>query len=407
MQRMGAISLTMACMMCAGGPAFAAGPATFADDVAFLRDHVEVLVLSGDGGKAQVAVCPAYQGRVMTSTARGTEGSSFGWVNRDLIASGEILPHINVYGGEDRFWMGPEGGQFAIFFPKDAPFDLEHWQTPAVIDTEPFELAAQSPDSLRFARRALLPNASGTWFDVQVDRTIRLLGRGQTESLLGVACPESVDLVAYASENVLTNKGADPWKKETGLLSIWILGMYNPSPDTTVVVPFEQGPESECGPVVNDAYFGKVPAERLIVGDGVLFFRGDAQYRSKIGLAPKRAKPILGSYAAEAGVLSLVQYSKPEGAEDYVNSMWEHQEEPYCGDVVNSYNDSFLAPGNEGLGAFYELETSSPAAALAPNASITHMHRTYHFQGDEVGLDAIAKATLGVGLKDIKGAFAR
>ena len=87
--------------------------------------------------------------------------------------------------------------------------------------------------------------------------------------------------------------------------------------------------------------------------------------------------------------------------------MWEQQEEPYAGDVVNSYNDSFLAPGNEGLGAFYELETSSPAAALAPNASITHVHRTFHFQGDEAGLDAIAQATLGVGLTEIKGAFAR
>ena len=247
MQRMGAISLAMACMTCAGGPVFAAGPATFADDVAFLRDHGEVLVLSSADGKAQVAVSPAYQGRVMTSSARGAEGPSFGWINRDLIASGEILPHINPCGGEDRFWMGPEGGQFAIFFPKEVPFEFEHWQTPPVIDTEPFELAGKTPDSLRFVRRALFPNYSGTWFDVHIDRTIRLLGRSQTESLLGIACPASVDLVAYASENVLTNKGADPWKKETGLLSIWILGMYNPSPDTTVVVPFEQGPESERG----------------------------------------------------------------------------------------------------------------------------------------------------------------
>jgi hypothetical protein len=29
------------------------------------------------------------------------------------------VPHINVFGGEDRFWLGPEGGQFSIFFAKD------------------------------------------------------------------------------------------------------------------------------------------------------------------------------------------------------------------------------------------------------------------------------------------------
>ena len=41
--------------------------------------------------------------------------------------------------GEDRFWLGPEGGQFALFFKKGDPFDLDHWQTPAMMDTEPFE----------------------------------------------------------------------------------------------------------------------------------------------------------------------------------------------------------------------------------------------------------------------------
>ncbi len=41
--------------------------------------------------------------------------------------------------------------------------------------------------------------------------------------------------------------------------------------------------------MVNDAYFGKPPAERLEIGDGVLFFSGDGKFRSKIGLPPRRA----------------------------------------------------------------------------------------------------------------------
>ncbi len=382
-----------------------AGAASFDDDVAFLKQHVDTIVLT-DGAQAQVAVCAAYQGRVMTSTARGGAGASFGWVNRELISSGELRKHINVFGGEDRFWMGPEGGQYAIFFAKGAPkFDMENWQTPPVIDTEPFELAESGADFARFTRQAKFANYSGTEFDVRIDRNIRLMDRKVAGEVLGVAVPESVDTVAFATENTLTNTGAKAWTKDKGLLSIWILGMFNAAPQTTVVIPFKEGPESELGPKVNDTYFGKVPGERLVVRDNVLFFKGDANYRSKIGLSPRRAKPVMGSYDAESGTLTLAHYTLPEGATEYVNSMWEMQKEPYAGDVANSYNDGPSAPGKPGMGAFYELESSSPAAALAAGASISHLHRTFHFQGAEKDLDAIAKQTLGVGLAEIRTAF--
>ena len=76
--------------------------------------------------------------------------------------------------------------------------------------------------------------------------------------------------------------------------------------------------------------------------------------------------------------------------------MWEKQAEPYGGDVVNSYNDGPVEPGQPSLGGFYELETSSPAAALAPGASLVHAHRTFHFVGERTALDAIAGKVLGV-----------
>jgi len=382
-------------------------PALFGDDLAFLQKHIDVIVLSDASGGARLAIAPCYQARVMTSTADGANGVSFGWINRELIASGKILPHINSYGGEDRFWIGPEGGQFSIFFAKGAPFDLKHWQTPALIDTEAIDVVSKGRDRAAFRRRARLVNYSGTEFDFQIDRTIRLLTPDRAARALGVSLPKSAKMVVYESDNKMTNKGPRAWKKETGLLSIWILGIYNPSPQTTVVVPFRPGPEDKLGPKVNDAYFGKVPAERLIVKDDVLFFHGDGQCRSKIGVGPKRAKPILGSYDAVNGVLTLVQYTKPEGATDYVNSMWELQKHPYAGDVVNSYNDGPPEPGKKPLGPFYELESSSPAAALPPNGSISHVHRTFHLQGSEQDLDAVARATLGVGLDEIKGAFGR
>jgi len=380
---------------------------TFGDDLAFLKKHTEVVVLSDSSGNCQVAVSPKLQGRVLTSSAEGTNGLSFGWLNRELIASGQIAEHINVYGGEDRFWIGPEGGQFSIFFKKGNPFDLEHWFTPAPIDTEPFELVSKSANRVVLKKDMQLENYTGTIFNLRVDRQVRVLQYDQAVKALGIAPAKTIKVVAFESHNRMTSTGTKVWEKETGLLSIWILGMFNPSPATTVVVPFRTGPESELGPIVNDAYFGKVPADRLVIKKDILFFSGDGQYRSKIGLSPQRAKSVLGSFDAVNGVLTIVQYNKPEAVVDYVNSMWQLQDNPYSGDVVNSYNDGPAEPGAKPLGPFYELETSSPAAALKPGKSISHLHRTFHLQGPEADLNPVAKAILGVTIAQIKSALAK
>ena len=212
-------------------------------------------------------------------------------------------------------------------------------------------------------------------------------------------------MVAYKSDNTITNTGSNTWNKDTGLLSIWILGMFQHSPVTTVVIPYRDGSVEDLGPVVNDAYFGAVPDDRLLAQDNTLFFKGDGQYRSKIGLTPKRATPVIGSYDSSRNLLTVVHYTLPDGITDYVNSMWELQDAPYAGDALNSYNDGPPDATTPPLGPFYELETSSPAAALSPNASLSHVHRTFHFEGSSNDLNAIAQAVLGVDLLTIQSAF--
>ncbi|MGA1236059.1 MAG: DUF6786 family protein [Limisphaerales bacterium] len=379
--------------------------ATFKEDVDFLKKHTDVIVLRDASKQAQVALVADYQGRIMTSTATGPKGRSHGWVNRELIASGKTEPHINVFGGEDRFWLGPEGGQYSIFFGPEAKFDLEHWFTPAAIDTEPFTVAKATKTSARFTRDMVLTNYSGTILQLNVDRTVRLVDPAQTLAMLGATLPPSVSAVGVESVNQIRNTGPMAWKKETGLLSIWILGMFNASEQSTVIVPFVPGPESTLGNQVNDTYFGKVPADRLVVHDGVLFFRGDAQYRSKIGISPSRARSIMGSYDAANHTLTLVQYTLPLKHQGYVNSMWELQEEPFGGDVVNSYNDGPSAPGAKPLGQFYELESSSPALALQSGETAVHTHRTLHLEGPDDALDAVAIQCLGVSLSQVRQAF--
>lgn len=378
---------------------------TFGDDVAFLRKHTDIIVLSGADGQACVAVSAKHQGRVYTSSLAGEQGDSFGWINYKAVASGENNKHINAYGGEERLWLGPEGGQFSIFFKKDDPFDLDHWFTPEPINEEPWDIVIQETERVVFKKGMHLTNYSGTDFTVGIDREVRLLSNAEIAETISITSGASVKVVGYATENKITNVSDAAWVKESGLLSLWVLGMLNASPTTTMVVPCVSGDEAQLGPVVNDRYFGKVPAERLVVKENVIYFNGDANHRSKIGLRPQRAKNILGSYDISKQVLTLVQYNQPTGITDYVNSMWEIQDKPYGGDVVNCYNDGPSEPGGEKFGDFYELETSSPAATLKPGESLIHIHRTFHFQGEEKDLDGIARTTLGVGIVGIKGAL--
>ena len=368
---------------------------TFADDVAFLRAHGHVEVLEGEAG-ARVAVSPIFQGRVMTS-AVADAGPSLGWIHRAFITSGKTGTAFDNYGGEDRFWLGPEGGQMGLFFPPGSAFTFEAWQTPHDVQEGPWAVTARTPSSIALRRSMHVANRAGTAFDLEVTRTVRMLGAADVARRLGVTLPAGIEIVAFESENRVKNTGARAWTREGGLVSAWILAMYNPAEDAHVLVPFRDAP----GEIVNDRYFGKVPAERLVVdrASGVLSFACDGKQRGKIGVGPAHARPVLGSYSAAARLLTIVQLDLPApGARPpaYVNSMWEEQSDPYAGDVVNSYNDGPVAPGRPSLGGFYEIETSSPALALAPGASAVHTHRTFHLTGNPDALEVVARAALAV-----------
>lgn len=385
---------------------------SFEEDYQFLQQHTDVLLL--EEGDAAIAVVPSYQGRVMTSTFNRDSGPGLGWLNYELIEQG-ILPeeeragtlqnHIHAFGGEERFWLGPEGGQFGIYFEPGSDFVFEDWQTPAGIDTDNYEIVNQNSEEVTFSHQTVFTNWSGTNFEVEITRTIRLLTEEDVAEQLGITLPEDIELVAYETENSIKNIGDFEWNRETGMLSIWLLGMYPPSPKTTVVIPVKEGDSDILGPIVNDNYFGEVPDDYLKVNDHTIYFKGDGTYRSKIGISPQRSLGIAGSYADEIGVLNIVTYHEPDENPVYVNSIWEMQEEPFSGDVINAYNDGAPAPGEEPLGPFYELETSSPAANLNPGESMNHSQTTIHIRGTDQNINDISTDLFGVSLQEIKGAF--
>lgn len=369
-------------------------PENFGDDLNFLKAHKKVIVLKSENDLCQVAIVPDYQGRVMTSTSNGPEGKSYGWINYKLIESNQFEEHINVFGGEDRFWMGPEGGQFSIFFEKDKEFTLDHWNTPKAIDTEPFEVKETTDGSAAFTQEMRLLNYQNFEFDILVERLVSIFEKDQIEENLKMRLPAELSFVAYQSKNKISNIGSKTWTKESGLLSIWILGMFQPSDQTTIILPYKDSL------MLNTSYFGEISSDRLKVTDQAVFFKGDGKYRCKIGLPPQNALTRMGSYDAENGLLTIVEYSFA-GDSIYVNSLWELQDEPYRGDVVNSYNDGPFEDGSQ-LGPFYELESSSSAKELEPGQAMEHIHKTYHFEGAFELLNMISKGALGVDLNQIK-----
>jgi acetyl esterase/lipase len=375
----------------------------------FLSKHTTLLELSDSRG-ARVAVCPQWQGRVMTSTCDGPAGPSFGFINREFIEAGQPNPHFANYGAEDRMWLSPEGGPFSLWFKPGAEQKLANWYTPPALNEGAFQVSSppHSP-TLRMSRRMHLQNASGTPFDLTATRDVRLLERADLAGLFGEPAVAAmigpgVKMVGYETVNTITNQGP-PMTKPRGLVSIWVLGMLNAGPENVVIVPYRPGEEADLGPVVKSDYFGPVPPERLKITPQAILFRADGHYRAKLGTSQKRARNLLGSINYADGVLTLVQFTMSEdpGRQDYLNNMWQvPQAKPYVGDVANTYNDGPPEPGKKGLGPFYEIESLSPARALGTGESLVHRHRTLHIQADPATLARLAKEILGVDLATVR-----
>ena len=372
---------------------------TFGYDLSFLQKHDSVVVLKD--GDAQVIVSPNYQGKVFTSTAAGVNGKSFGWINYKAFTAPPD-PHMNAYGGENRLWLGPEGGPFSLFFPGGVEMNFSNWKTPAPIDTERWESVSKNDQAVTMKKDMELTSYAGTSFSLTVDRTVTILQRNDVMSLAGVEFDTSIKMVGYRTENRLTNKGTVAWNEKTGAPCIWMLDMFNPSAKTVIVVPYEQ-PGDSTAKIATTDYFGEIPGDRIKYQNGAVLFKADGKSRGKIGLGSSRAKPVAGSFDGENRVLTITFFDVDKNGK-YLNQEWTTKKPPYSGDAVNAYNDGPIEGGSQ-MGPFYEIESVSPAAFLQPGATLSHNHTVLHFTGNKKILDDIAAKTLGISLNELENAF--
>lgn len=182
-----------------------------------------------------------------------------------------------------------------------------------------------------------------------------------------------------------------------------MLDMFNPSDSAVTVVPYLEGDETQLGKIATTDYFGEIPADRIKSENGILYFRTDGKFRSKIGMNAARTTSVAGNYDPIAQRLTIVTFEMDKDKK-YLNQEWNPERNPLTGDALNAYNDGPMADGSI-MGPFLELESSSPAAFLKPGESLSHIHNVYHFVGAEAGLSAIAEKVLGVKLADVKKVF--
>jgi hypothetical protein len=350
-------------------------------------EGLRTIVLQRRNNKGCLLIAPELSAKIMAVSLDGAKGDNFGFVNPEAIRNRGKDPQFNAYGGALRWWIGPEGGQYGVAFPSGTKdFDLDSWYVSEEYNGKPFEVAypqSGAGTSALMGTEFSIENASGTTFHIGVTCRVSLL-----DDPLGRSPERTTQHLGYSVETAFENLSDEPMRKETGLASIWMLGMYMAGPKTFVIAPFERDGR---GKIVTDTYFSPdgLSADRLTVNQkaGYLLFRADARERSKIGLSRSRASTAIGSMDFSRRIFTVWKFPIRRRM-PYVNSLWEHQEQPYAGDVTNSYNDD----GN--FGDFYELECSSHALALEPRERFCFPLEIHHYRSPREKLCRLAQKML-------------
>jgi len=336
----------------------------------------------------------------MCSTFAREDGPVNGWVNESVIQTGKVDPVFNNFGGEERFWFGPEGGQFGLMFGR-AESKFSNYCVQPGMSSLAYRVASGDERSVLMVADMTLENNSGTRFQLHVDRRICLLEGCPYDQ----AAKGKVDFVAFQSENTVTNTGPEAWTREKGTLAMWCLGQFPEYSRPSVIVPVRSGRSARLSPPTVDEYFkdfclgGVFPSNRRASFSRFVLLKADGKVRGKVGIKKDRATGRLGSYNPDGHHLIIVDHDfYPEL--DYATGYWRHYDNAFDGDALSVYIDGPEQPGGpEGLS--YELETMSPALFLWSGQSFVYRNRTFHMRGRRADIAAICRRFLSARLSEI------
>jgi hypothetical protein len=363
------------------------------------------IVLNAQRSPASVLLAPELVGRVMCSTFDRNGGLANAWINKTAIQLGKVDPVFNNFGGEERFWLAPEGGPFGLEFGKKES-KFENYCVQPGMSTIAYKVSAQDDKSAVMEADLCLENHNGTQFELRVQRRISLVEScPYTQAAGGI-----IELAGFQSENTVLNIGTKAWTKAGGTISMWCLGQLLEHPHLSIIVPVRPGWGAESSPPTVDEYFkdfcidGKFPSNRRANFDSFVLLKADGAVRGKVGIKRERAAGRLGSYDPDANCLTIVDHDfYPEL--EYPTGFWKDYENAFDGDALSVYIDGPEYPGGR-LGVSYELETLSPALFLRPQEEFSYRNRTFHLRGNPQDLEVISQRFLGPSLSQI-AAFER
>ena len=381
-----------------------------ADDVAFLRKHTPVVVLT-DGQGMRVAVAPDLQGRVMTSSARGDAGPELR-LDQPRAASPRAratrtstpTAARTASGSDRRAASSRSSSRRAI--PSTSRIGTRR----PPIDTEPYPVTVarggprhlpQGHDSHQLLGHAVRPRASiASCASCRAPQALKDLGPGRARS----RCRS----VAFESENRITNSGhaaVDGRRRASSRSgSSACSSRRRRRPSSCRSSP---GRRATLGPIVNDAYFGKVPGRpprgpRAACSSSAATASTAARSASR----PRARVPVLGSYDASGrraharavqpargrARLRQLDVGDPEGA---VRGRRREQLQ----------RRAARARARSRSGRSTSSRPPRPRPPSPAGGSLVHRHRTIHLVGDKAALDAIARKALGASLDTITSAL--
>jgi len=363
----------------------------FGETTHLIKEFENPIVLNIGASRVLVS---RNQSQVITSSVSGESGYSYGWLNLAAIKKNKKTGSTFFYGGEDRFWLNPLGSKYTLFYGKEK-IESKNWKVPKLFEEEVFDLKSQSETSVVFEKEATIENNIGTFFSICIERRIAIFSEEKIKEILRLKSLEKVKSVGFSSITKITNTGTD-WEEEKGLIAPWTLGMFKGAATSIGIFPFRE----DVKPLELSKYFLEGKDNRWLKKGDAILFKTDGNLRSKIGLSVENNRPVIGNYDYKNKRLTVIVYTFDKEGK-YLGSEESSKGSQFNGDVVNSYNND----GVEGKSTFFELETTAPTKALKNNEAISHVHQTFHFEGDFKDLNGISKQVLGVDLIGIEKEF--
>ena len=323
------------------------------DALNYLVQKTSVIELYDQFG-GRIAVCPEWNGRVMTSTCDGLKGDSFGCIKVQAIDA-ELFEN---FGGEDHWTLSPTIHSFTIETLKEQKVILQ--------------------------RTLRMTDANGVSGEFHLSRSVFLLNRRNIRDLFGDAVADSLEREDVSAVSFRTENTARSQKQ--AWVASRLRGMFNASPTTAILLTtppenFETGRSS----VIVD-YLGGSPHSRIRYLPQTMLMRADGQKQCQVTLPFPDAPPIIGAIELRLGALTLWTFDLPNVSED---------------DVVRIYNAN--RPPTEGLdwATYYEINCFSAAQRLFSENSLTYCQSILHLNANNAVLDDLVRQIFDVSLEDI------